>query len=258
MRPWLDALNRCVEADTPCVLVTLVGTEGSSPRETGAKMLVTPDSAHGTLGGGTVELVAQERGRELLAAGETAASEQEFTLSDEIDQACGGRMRLLFEPFQPPALNISVFGAGHVGRALVEVLAQIPCRIHWLDSRPEQFPEALPAQVRRHVPDDPASMVRELPAGTLLVAMSHSHDTDLAVITAALQRDDLPFVGTIGSGTKRGRFMHRLRDAGLGQAAEARLVCPVGLEGIGGKAPGHIAISLAAQLLQYAEAAATD
>ena len=251
MRPWLEALNHCIRSDEPCVLVTLVGTEGSSPRETGAKMLVTADSASGTLGGGTVELIAQERCRAMLVEGMLATTTEEaFTLDDDLDQACGGRMRLLFEPFLPPTLTIAIFGAGHVGQALVDVLQQIPCRIHWVDSRAEQFPDALPAQVRRQVPDNPATVVDTLPPGTLLVAMTHSHDTDLAIIDAALRRDDLPFVGTIGSSTKRGRFMHRLRDAGLREAAESRLICPVGLAGIGGKAPGHIAISLAAQLLQ--------
>lgn len=253
MRPWLEALNQCIHSDEPCVLVTLVGTEGSSPRETGAKMLVTADSASGTLGGGTVELIAQERCHAILAEGMLATTEEAFTLNDELDQACGGRMRLLFEPFLPPTLSIAIFGAGHVGRALVDVLQQVPCRIHWVDSRAEQFRDALPAQVRRHVPDDPATVVSTLPPGTLLVAMTHSHDTDLAIIDAALRRDDLPFVGTIGSSTKRGRFMHRLRDAGLRQQAENRLICPVGLPDIGGKAPGHIAISLAAQLLQAAQ-----
>lgn len=253
MRPWLDALNTTLAADEACVLVTLVGTEGSSPRETGAKMLVTADAATGTLGGGTVELVAQRRAREMIGDGAGLTTEEAFTLNDDLDQACGGRMRLLFEPFLPPALTLAVFGAGHVGRALVSVLREIPCRIHWVDSRADQFPPELPPQVKPHQPEDPASVVPSLPAGTLLVAMTHSHDSDLAILQAALQRPDLPFVGTIGSATKRGRFMNRLREAGLGDAAQARLICPVGLSGIAGKAPGHIAVSLAAQLLQVAQ-----
>ncbi|MFO7857592.1 MAG: XdhC family protein, partial [Ectothiorhodospiraceae bacterium] len=98
MRPWLDALNTTLAADEACVLVTLVGTEGSSPRETGAKMLVTADAATGTLGGGTVELVAQRRAREMIGDGAGLTTEEAFTLNDDLDQACGGRMRLLFEP----------------------------------------------------------------------------------------------------------------------------------------------------------------
>lgn len=252
MKPWLDAMNRCTADDIPCVLVTLIGTQGSSPRESGAKMLVTAHDSTGTLGGGTVELIAQERAREMITGGTTTVSEEDFTLNDSLDQACGGHMRLLFEPFLPSAFTIAIFGAGHVGRALVDVLAQVPCRIHWVDNRQGQFPAQVPPQVRMHAPEDPARVVHELPAGTLLVAMTHSHDTDLDILKAALARDDLGFVGTIGSATKRGRFMNRLREAGLGSAAEARLTCPVGLPGITGKAPGHIAISLAAQLLQSA------
>ena len=249
MSPWLEALRRHDEAGSACVLVTLTATAGSSPREAGAKMVVSTDSAEGTLGGGTVELLAQQRARELLSAGEAGVRQEDFVLNDELDQACGGRMTLLFEPLYPPALQVAVFGAGHVGRALVHALEAVNCRIHWVDSREGQFPEVVPANVRCHTLPAPASIIPSLPAGTRLLAMSQSHELDLEVVAAALLRDDIPLVGTIGSATKRGRFLHRLREMGLGEAAAQRLVCPVGLPGVGGKAPGEIAIAVAAQLL---------
>ncbi len=249
MRDWLDALVACEESATACVLVTLVATAGSSPREGGAKMVVTRDETRGTLGGGTVELLAQQRARELLEAGAREPAQQEFTLNDALDQACGGRMTLLFEPLYPARLGVAVFGAGHVGTALVRTLEQVDCRIHWVDSREGMFPDPPPGGVHCETLPEPASAVTSLAPGTVVVAMTHSHDTDLDIIAAALRREDLPFVGTIGSGTKRARFLHRLQDMGLGAAAGQRLVCPVGLSGVGGKAPGEIAIAVAAQLL---------
>ncbi len=249
MRPWLAALKRFEEADTPCVMVTLLRSAGSAPREGGAKMVVSATESVGTLGGGTVELLAQQKARTLLDAADPAPHEEEFILNDAIDQACGGRMTVLFEPLYPPPLVIAIVGAGHVGQALVNVLGPVHCRVHWFDARASLFPDAMPGNARRHEFVEPASIMQVLPAGGALLAMSHSHDLDLQVVAAGLRRDDLALVGTIGSATKRGRMLHRLRDMGLEDAARQRLICPVGLPGVGGKAPADIAIAIAAQLL---------
>lgn len=255
---WVRALAGYEREGVPCVIVTLISIQGSSPREPGAKMVVTAEASDGTLGGGTVELQAQEHARELLTAGEPGPRLEEFVLNDRIDQACGGRMSVLFEPVLPSSFAIAVFGAGHVGRALVRVLADVSCRVRWVDSRAGIFPATIPANVTVVVAENPAAEVAKLPAGALLLAMTHSHDADLEIVRAALGRADLRFVGTIGSKTKRGRFLHRLEEAGLGDAARERLVIPIGVSGAGGKHPAEIAIAVAAQLLQVRETACPD
>lgn len=250
MNEWIGELARLAADEVPCVVITLLRARGSAPRESGAKMIVTARQAHGTLGGGTVELKAQQYARTLLEGGDPAPQVHEFALSAELDQACGGRVQLLFEPVLPAAFHIALFGAGHVGRALVHVLEGVSCRICWVDARDGQFPDNVPPGVRASVSPEPETEVASLPAGSYVLAMTHSHEADYRIMDAALARSDLAFVGMIGSRSKRARFLKRLRQAGRPQA-ESRLVCPIGVAGVGGKQPAEIAIAVAAQLLQH-------
>jgi xanthine dehydrogenase accessory factor len=148
-----------------------------------------------------------------------------------------------------------LFGAGHVGRALAMALAPLPFAVTWFDSRPDAFPPAVPANASPVLLGDPADAVAAASEGAAVLVMTHSHPLDLAVVAAALAREDLGPVGLIGSQTKRARFLARLRDAGLGDAAARRLVCPIGVVGIEGKEPAVIAAAAAAQVLQWREAA---
>ena len=151
---------------------------------------------------------------------------------------------------------VLLFGAGHVGRALAMALAPLPFAVTWFDPRPEAFPPAVPANASPRLLGDPADAVAAASAGAAVVVMTHSHPLDLAIVAAALSRGDLGPVGLIGSQTKRARFLARLRDAGLGEAAARRLVCPIGVPGIEGKEPAVIAAAAAAQVLQWREAGA--
>lgn len=249
MNEWIAALAEFAAAEVPCVLVTLVEARGSAPREGGAKMIVSEDRALGTLGGGTVELRAQEYARRLLAEGAGEPRLEAFNLDAKLDQACGGRVRLLFEPVLPATFHIALFGAGHVGRALVRVLEGVSCRIRWVDSREGVFAQPLPGHVQGVLAAQPEDEVASLPAGSYVIAMTHSHDIDFRIVGAALQRPDLAFVGMIGSRSKLASFTRRWRRAGEPVDIE-RLVCPIGLHNVGGKQPAEIAIAVAAQLLQ--------
>lgn len=152
----------------------------------------------------------------------------------------------LREVWHMPATEIALFGAGHVGRALVLALAPLPFAVTWIDPRPEAFPSHVPQNVRILVEDEPPRRLAEMPDATLVVVMTHSHPLDLAIIAAALPDPRFPYVGLIGSATKRARFLRQLRDAGIDAG---RLVCPIGMPGISGKEPAVIAASVAAQLL---------
>jgi xanthine dehydrogenase accessory factor len=155
------------------------------------------------------------------------------------------------ESFGDSSSALFLFGAGHVGRALVLALAPLPLRVVWIDPRREAFPSHMPANVSAiHSPDPPSELAADL-VGADVMVMTHSHPLDLAIVEAALRRPDLGHVGLIGSATKRARFMTRLRAASLGEAAAQRLVCPIGVPGIAGKEPAVIAASVAAQLLQW-------
>jgi xanthine dehydrogenase accessory factor len=250
MQLWLDALTQLERDGEPSVLVTVLTARGSTPREAGCKMVVTRDGLFGTIGGGNLEYqcIADAR-RLLLLEPEASPVTRDFPLGPGLGQCCGGHVSVLFEPMLPTGGHVALFGAGHVGRALVKVLGDLPGRVTWIDSRLDAFPAELPANVRRRLTDAPAGQVALLPAGTLLLVMTHDHQVDFEIIAAALQRDDFVGIGLIGSATKRARFVSRLTRLGLGQDAIHRLICPIGLPGIDSKQPAAIAVSVAAQIL---------
>ena len=118
MAAWIETLRALEQEATPAVLVTLLAVRGSTPREAGCKMVVTDTEAHGTIGGGNLEFHSIGLARSLLAGGGTAPLVREFPLGPELGQCCGGHASGLLEPMRPTSLQIALFGAGHVGRAL--------------------------------------------------------------------------------------------------------------------------------------------
>jgi xanthine dehydrogenase accessory factor len=253
----------------PLVLVTVASTQGSAPREAGAWMAVTTAGVVGTIGGGHLEFEAIADARRRLANPDVAdAPEKSWSLGPSLGQCCGGVMRLRFERFEAadvPALEarlaprlapLALFGGGHVGKALVNVLGTLPFAITWIDSRDEIFPSELPANVECEHSDPVQAAVAGLEPGSRVLVMSFSHAEDLDIVAACLRRQraqhDLPYIGLIGSKTKWATFRHRLEERGFTSEDFARITCPIGLSGITGKAPEVIAVSVAAQILQIA------
>jgi xanthine dehydrogenase accessory factor len=156
---------------------------------------------------------------------------------------------VLVEGFGDDRRPLLLFGAGHVGRALVLALAPLPFAVTWIDPRPGAFPVHLPANVTTRDDADPAPALESAPDGSFVLAMTHSHALDLAVVHAALSAQRFRYVGVIGSATKRARFSKRLADAGMSATTVASLVCPIGIAGLGSKAPAVIAAGVAAELL---------
>jgi xanthine dehydrogenase accessory factor len=147
---------------------------------------------------------------------------------------------------------VLIFGAGHVGRALVLALAPLPFSVRWLDDREGAFPSHMPANAAAVRMQDPAAEIAQAPANAIILVMTHDHPLDMAITAAALGRG-FPYVGLIGSATKRARFEKRFREMGLSDRQIRALVCPIGLAGIKAKEPAVIAASVAAQLLQIRE-----
>ncbi|MGQ0533922.1 MAG: xanthine dehydrogenase accessory protein XdhC, partial [Caulobacteraceae bacterium] len=163
---------------------------------------------------------------------------------------------LMAMPVAPPDCTVYLFGAGHVGRALAAILGQLPCRVAWIDERKDAFPPTAAASVSMTRTDDPAAEAAKAPTGAYHLVMTHSHARDQEIVAALLRRGDFAYLGLIGSATKRARFAARLRAAGVGEAALARLVCPIGDAGIPGKEPGVIALAVAAEIMRRHRAAA--
>ena len=301
MSSWLRDLERLRDGGQACVIVTVAASKGSTPLEAGAKMLVTADAIHGTIGGGHLEFKAIEIARDLLhAEGAVGArSMQRFPLGASLGQCCGGLATLLFEPVprsradwvsvlarwerdgmpcvmvtpahgdaerkllvaksdtrgtlanpaleeqaiaiarqmldsaanesrlvaldatgsessqpalmlfetvRPSDFRIVLFGAGHVGRALVSALSGLRCDITWADSRDAEFPREIPGNVTVELTDVPESVVDHARPGSYFLVMTHSHALDFELTERILRRADFRYLGLIGSVTKRRTF----------------------------------------------------
>lgn len=335
MSQWVQALDRIGERGLNAVMVTIASGKGSTPREAGAKMVVTLNALHGTIGGGDVEFQAIDIAREMLRETDARRSKR-FPLGASFGQYCGGAANLafelvparaewvgvlrnwleagdacvmvtpaqdagiggrllvrtedsygtlgsperdartistarrmlsvagpavtfaavaagtdaLFERVEPVRFGIVLFGAGHVGRALVRVLGTVDARITWVDSRANEFPREVPDNTRVVLSDEPLSEVQAARPGSHFLVMTHSHALDLDLVEAVLRRHDIAFCGMIGSDTKRRTFENGLAKRGLAASALARFTCPIGISSLTGKDPGTIAVAVAAQLLE--------
>ena len=235
---WVEEALACHDARTPAVVATAV-----VPGGTWHKYLITRDAC-------------RQFGAPCDAIDEIAAAAQGMLRSGAAARcfgiACGGgdKLPVLLEPVVPPRMPVALFGAGHVGSAVVAAMAGLDCDIRWIDSRREAFPERVPGNVTCIETAEPAREAAAMPPCAYYLVMTHSHPLDYEICEAVLQRGDFDYLGLIGSVSKRRRFERLMRKQGMPQALLDRLTCPIGLRGIGGKRPAEIAIAVAAELLQ--------
>lgn len=261
---WTEQALSRLKTDA-AVLVSVLSTQGSVPRGAGTRMVVFAQGEQGTVGGGHLEFQALAHAR-LLLQGKTSQTELRHVLGPSLGQCCGGVVALGFqrvsaddlpqmrEILKPKLTPLALFGGGHVGKALVKTLVPLPFGVLWVDSRDEIFPDDIPAEVVCEHSNPVQAAVADLLPGSRVLIMSFSHAEDLDIVVACLKRlrekDDLPFVGLIGSQTKWATFRHRLEERGFTAPEIARITCPIGVPGINGKEPEVIAVAVAAQLLQ--------
>ena len=272
------------------ILVEVREARGSAPRQAGTRMLVSAADFAGSVGGGHLEWQAIATARSMLDQAELAPSSQHYPLGPALGQCCGGAVTLGFSRLDASALNawpepqprfeLQLYGAGHVGRAIVRALAPLHVRVDWIDEREEEFggdalaplgplassaslaspaslaPLAGPnALIRTLCVDTVEAEVRNARPGAFYLVLTHQHDLDLRITEAILRRGDFAYLGLIGSKTKRQRFVHRFEQRGIAAESIARMTCPIGVPGITGKEPEVIAAAVVAQLLQVASRA---
>ena len=247
---WLEKSRELAQSGQPFAIVTLIAARGSTPAPLGAKLLVEHDgTAHGTIGGGQLERLVLDDARQCLK--NAISQPRTYPLCMRTGQCCGGSVEVFIE-IVGLGPQVYLFGAGHVGLAVAQTLARTAFRVHAVDERPEwiNHPE-LPKETQRHATPW-RDFVREASwdeERVYCLVMTHDHQLDLAVLQEILPRPTR-FVGLIGSETKRDRFRQRLAAAGVPQERIERLHCPIGI-GTFGKSPHEVAISAAAQLLQW-------
>jgi len=229
---WLRDLRALHGQHEPAVIVTdLHGDAG--------KCVITNQDVFGDEESASPEVIA--RAREGLGSGRTA---------HRIDN-------WFFENIVGTDLNIAVFGAGHVGSAVVRSLSALDCNVRWIDSRRNIF-RSTPANVRTIESADPALEVAAMPSRSCYLIMTHSHAIDFELCDRILRRSDFAYCGLIGSISKRRRFEKRFRAEGMQDRDVERLVCPIGVDGISGKKPAEIAVAVTAEVLQAWERANRD
>lgn len=265
----LATLRAFLAAAPDAALVEVAEARGSTPREAGAWMIVSPERTFGTIGGGQLEFMAIDRARALLGADRAPAGVSEDTatldvpLGPEIGQCCGGRVmvsvRRLDRALRDEVLRraegedaanptVLIFGGGHVGHALAAALALLPVRAIVVETRAEAL-DGMPDGVDTRLTAVPEEMVRDAPAGAAYVVLTHDHALDFLIVAEALRRADAAYVGMIGSKTKRATFRSwYLKTAGGDDAALARLVSPIGGE-VKDKRPAVIAALAAAEIV---------
>lgn len=251
-------------------LVKVAGTKGSTPRETGAFMLVSPESIHGTIGGGQLEYMAIDKARQVLGSQTIhhGASEPGVTLDvplgPEIGQCCGGRVEVSIRTVDDSIAgellaaalredeslpHLYIFGGGHVGKALAASAALLPVRVFVVETRAQEL-EGLPPGVEKKLTPMPESAVREAPAGSAFAVLTHDHALDFLIVAEALKRADAAYVGMIGSKTKKATFRSWfLKTAGGTETQFARLVSPIGGETVKDKRPSVIAALAVAEMM---------
>jgi xanthine dehydrogenase accessory factor len=275
-------------ANPASVVAEITAVRGSAPREAGAFMLVSPTATLGTIGGGALEYMVIDRARQVLRSGEAAGDAKavaeavgrsgargeslhtlDIPLGPEIGQCCGGRVDIAMRRLDPAGAaalieaaefeavfrpHVYLFGAGHVGHALARALALLPLHVHVVDTRPAEL-AGLPATVEAVAAPMPEAVVRAAPIGSAFVILTHDHALDFLIALEALARVDSPYVGMVGSRTKRAKFAAWFKSEGGDPAALERLVLPIGgasfPRGLGDKRPEVIATLAAAEIMVH-------
>lgn len=249
------------------IYVEITGTRGSTPRDAGTTMIVTPTTTKQTIGGGALEYRAIATAREILANGGPEQTET-IPLGPNLGQCCGGAVTLRYT-YTPKPLSLELdkftghtltqnrphpkhlwlWGAGHVGRAVVEAAHPQAFKITWIDSAPDRFPE----RVLEHATKTPAAdmplLASRAPTSAHHLIFTYSHEIDLALCAALLKRGAAS-IGLIGSQTKWARFSKRLSEMNLDPSP---IICPIGDKSLG-KHPDQIAHGTVRTLLYDSQA----
>lgn len=256
-----SALSDFLAAHTSVIRIALTRVRGSSPRNEGTEMFVAPCALWGTIGGGQLEYLAIDAARDMLRDG-ALQRDMDVPLGPEIGQCCGGRVEMQLIRMRASdkraardrarrndaALpHVYVLGAGHVGRALADLLQYMPVNCVLIDPRPEEIAMNT-ADVDARISVMPEADIWNAPARSAFVVLTHDHALDFLLTSAALERGDAAYVGMIGSATKRAKFKNWAHKQCDGLTIE-QLTCPIGATGSRDKRPSVIAAFVVAEVM---------
>jgi xanthine dehydrogenase accessory factor len=273
---WFDAVQSEQLSGNAYALVTVLGCTGSTPRDQSSKMVITTKETFDSIGGGHLEYRVMQKAREIISTntGTTKVAQEihHFPLGASLGQCCGGSATVLIETFAACQFHVGIFGAGHVARSIVIILAGLPCKVSWIDAREDEFPLEIPANVNKIITTSPCDELEDLPNGSDILILTHNHQLDFELCLTALKRNRNPLqplrsIGLIGSQTKALRFQKRLTDrlsshisgsqkdgqnSHIQKALDEQIKvirCPVGLSSVPGKLPMEVAVSIVGELI---------
>ncbi|MCO6386428.1 xanthine dehydrogenase accessory protein XdhC [Aliihoeflea sp. 40Bstr573] len=265
-------INAFLAAHPQVAIVEVRSAVGSTPRDVGAWMLVSPSAIFGTIGGGQLEFMAVDRAREMIAGKSPSTDVLDVPLGPEIGQCCGGRTGIdialvgdelraaiphRIETEESTYPHVLLFGGGHVGHALAAALALAPVQVTIVETRADAL-DGVPDGVVTRLSPVPEESVRDAPEGSAFVVLTHDHALDFLIVAEALKRKDAAYVGMIGSKTKRATFKSwYLKEAGGTEADLARLICPIGGSTVKDKRPAVIAAMATAEIAAHLFSAAS-
>ena len=252
---FVERLAELARDGAPFVSVTMVEAIGSTPQDTGSKMLVTSEGlSSGTVGGGKIEHKAIQHAQAMLADESSQAPVHqlvEWNLQRDVGMTCGGVVKLFFESYNHSDWQVVIFGAGHVAAAVASCLGQINCHTRCIDSRSEWLDKIADRDrlTKTHTDDLPAQ-VASLPSDAFVLCITMGHGTDRPVLAEIFRQGrNFPYLGVIGSRAKRGVLVRELIAEGFSREQAEAFHCPIGLP-LGSNEPGEIAISVVAELIQ--------
>jgi len=249
------------------ILIKIIDAKGSVPRNKNVTMVISDEHQFGTIGGGELEYRVTNESRELLNDSNCCEKIIEFPLGPSLGQCCGGYIKIKLNKFNSGKnllnkhdlkdevlsrnKNLYIFGAGHVASALMTKLEETGFNIFVIDSR-EQFLSKIKIDyINTILAKEPDIIIKNAAPRSFYLVMTHSHQIDLSICSTLLKVNNFSFLGLIGSKTKRMRFNKRLKEIGYSKELIDKIECPIGIDGITGKEPNIIAISIIARLLQY-------
>ncbi len=254
---WLQALNNACNRNIDCVVVSIVEVDGSTPRDVGARMVVTEHDASDTIGGGALELEAIAAARSILAENSNVPliRHNKLILGSALSQCCGGSVKLQYELHPKKAFELIVFGAGHVAQALAKIVHQLDCHATFYDTRQswlDQLPSSETAQgvlLGELMGNNPFELVEQCADQASYLVMTHSHELDYDLVEAILSKPEVPFCGLIASKSKAAKFRSKLRKQQFTGDELGKLITPIGQAYATGNLPMEIAVAVSAELL---------
>ena len=254
---WLQALNDACNRNIDCVVISIVEADGSTPRDVGARMVVTEHDSSDTIGGGALELEAIAAARSILAENSNVplVRHNKLILGSALSQCCGGSVKLQYELHPKKAFELIVFGAGHVAQALAKIFHQLDCHATFYDSRQswlDQLPSGDTAQgvlLGKLMVSNPFEQVEQCSDHACFLVMTHSHELDYELVEAILSKPAVKYCGLIASKSKAARFRSKLRRKQFTSVELEKLIAPIGQAYATGNLPMEIAVAVGTELL---------